>query len=323
MNTASHNNHTPSPANREAERLLAWLREWEIEQVLRDAPDTPLPEPRHAAQPARAVPEDRPPEPGQVRLLAPVFPETSVAPIFLMILRDEDNGLFLAAPYSPFATPAIPGELAFAEQAPALTVLCLWNAALLPVALLDDASWFVETVSAAIRDAGLRVWQALMDGNPPPDGLRSAIGPRLVHPEDPRHTYLREQRLRMDAIRGLSGATASRAVLQFVPWQQSDFGSGLPMAAEDEALYGARRTWSVPGKGCRVVIEQATRGAPCQVTVRKTNGHPSTALDGVRVLGRLACVTIEAGAAGLPPSAAADGIILLAADGTILPLDSQ
>jgi hypothetical protein len=175
-----------------ARRLAAWLDEWHLERRLQAAdPDAP---------PARRAPI-RYPAPragaavraGQIRLLPPATPATAARPVYVAVLAPAGPERWQVAPFGRFATPALPGEYATRRRALPLSVLCAWNAGVAGAALLR-ASYPAGRLTAAERRACGALLAVAGGGAPPPADVARRTGPPLVHPLDPRHAYVEEER---------------------------------------------------------------------------------------------------------------------------------
>jgi hypothetical protein len=173
-------------------RLAAWLREWEADRRLRLAEPGDQPEAATRAYPVWKTRAARAPAVGAIRLLAPDSAATTARPVYVVVLADAGSGLWQVAPFSRFATPALPGELKLQRQAIHLQVICLWNTAVLRAARLA-AAYPASRVTAAEWQAVTTVRASLAGATLPPRLVRR-VGPALVHPLDPRQLYIEEER---------------------------------------------------------------------------------------------------------------------------------
>ncbi|HMP72698.1 MAG TPA: hypothetical protein PKE55_05480 [Kiritimatiellia bacterium] len=190
-------NPSPSstPSSLEAQRrlLAAWLHERHLDITLRD-PAPPIP-------PATGLRYDRPPpatwsspRPGSIHLLRPTPGPSSWGPVYVCLLEATPSGI-RAAPFSRYAVPAVPGEVATELPHAPLRVLCLWNHHLIPAHRLMPQS--VASWPARAWPAILAYHQHLAGKSPSPTPRKLHIGPPLIHPADPRHDYLEEERQRL------------------------------------------------------------------------------------------------------------------------------
>lgn len=289
---------------RERRLLSQWLREWRCEQVLSggDREDDPaaLCEDPPAAG-ARITPSTRrgrrrqPPAVRQLRLLHPSDTGGSSRPLFVAVFSQPAPFLFRVAPYGRFAAPAVPGELETGRPDVPLRVLCVWNARTLP-ADVCERGWGVGRLSASEaadaaaldRHDGAETWL---------HGYEARTGPRLRHPADPRHTYLRQEAELMGRVcrEGLleSGDYAWPADLGLERGIRS-----TRQAAETSPLYGRRLSWRVPGHGVRIDVDPPTDPEqPCTLTVRSERGAVSNLLDGAFFVGPRRVVRVVDGRA--------------------------
>jgi hypothetical protein len=205
--------------------LAAWMHEWQLDRRLRQADEAapgaapPAPCRYPATAPGRGVIAA-----GQIRLLPPVTPQTAARPVYVAVLAQAGGGVWQVAPFGRFATPALPGELALRRRALHLRVLCLWNVSALPDALLR-AAWQAGRLSAPEQRGAASV-QAALRGTPLPGMLARRVGPPLVHPLDPRHAYLDEERaLWLDFVRPVADNLPFDASLRLAAERTDPYGS--------------------------------------------------------------------------------------------------
>jgi hypothetical protein len=221
---------TVKPPAGDLESLRLWLAEWEADQALRPEREDREPAAYPAARGSTGVAPpgdaaDAAVVVGQVRLFRPFCDATAARPRYFAVIQSDENGGHVICPFSPFAVPAVPGEFATGRVALPLRVLCPWNA----VALPDSKvlwSWVVDGLS----DRELRVARAARecDGRALASGRLEGFlaGPPLVHPLDPRHDYLAEERAWVSVLRDLARGMGG-------VWR----GRDLPLAAEPPGEY--------------------------------------------------------------------------------------
>lgn len=180
---------------KQREKLAAWLAEWRLDQEL------PPPETTADATPPEAA-ENGPDrsadltvaasgaelKAGDVVLLPPVGEVTSGRPVYVALLEEAPRGGWLCAPFSRFSTPATEGEFETDRGFDPLKVVCAWNANALSSPLLAQG-WLVGHLAASDVKA-LADFASGKRAELPP----ARRGPPLVHPLDPRHEYLEEER---------------------------------------------------------------------------------------------------------------------------------
>ncbi len=207
----------------ERQRLWRWLLAWEIDRKARDGL------PRTGVLPPRD-PEAVAPAAGQVRLLHPRSDITTCAPVYCAILVAGPDGPLLAAPFSRYQDPALPGELLVPGMPPGLCVLAVWNAALVH----DDrltSSWLAGKLKQRDLRRALRIHAALERDGRIPDRLRSLVGPEIHHPQDPRVEYRRQARA--DWVGALEECASDQSPRYETP-------TTLPKAAEPRKPYTVR-----------------------------------------------------------------------------------
>ncbi len=218
-------------------RMLAdWLNEWRIDRTLRqDEADI-----RFRAKRSVLLYETGAVREGQIRLFHPFTDATAENLRYLAVLRKGDEGNWLAAPFSRFGTPAVPGELKTGRNVHPLRTLCVWNARTLPLATLAR-SWIVDRLTPRQVDHALAIHAFLMEGRELSESLLRRTGPPLIHPLDPRFEYLDEEREWFSAVSMLKSCdkpskTSDRAI--------DDARRTFPLAAEERGEYGR----TLPGK---------------------------------------------------------------------------
>ena len=174
---------TPDPADKAC--LTTWLQEWAVACQLDPAP--PASEGHRPGAPV--APFHRVIRPADIRLLSPALsPLTRSRPVHVLVLENHAPEYSIVVPFSRFATPALPGELALETDIPALRVVCAWNRCRVCTTVLQ-ASWHITTLPADAF-AECRELSAAANGTPTPARLLDRVGPPLTHPLDPRHRYI-------------------------------------------------------------------------------------------------------------------------------------
>lgn len=195
----------------EAERaqLSAWLTEWDLDQKLINAVQEEWqPELKvvsgHACNVGDVVASDL--QVGSVMLLAP--PQAgSVAeemPLYVLLVELDDSAALLV-PFARFHVPAIPEEWSTSFSYAPLQVLCFWNERSVPLERFPDC-WQAQTLTPKQLKTCLQARIHILMGRMGKSDRLRGIGPRLLHPGDPRHSYLAEERLRLDQHLGIARA---------------------------------------------------------------------------------------------------------------------
>lgn len=246
------------PLARERASLARWLAEWELDRRLLagvgagsfDAAQ----ESWDAFPAAHAVPsasvatvdyriQREALRCGEIRLMAPVAGlGAAERPLYVAVLEAVGEGGFRVAPFSRFAEPATPAEWRTGLRAAPVRVLCLWNACVVPSTVLRR-SWRGSRFAPAKRRRAMEIWRGL----PAASELHAAssgaadVGPRLLHPADPRWEYLAGEAACMEeTFRALSaslvGQTHPAGGKGFLYEQSAD--PELRKAAEPRGEYG-------------------------------------------------------------------------------------
>ncbi|MDP6505588.1 MAG: hypothetical protein QF886_18350, partial [Planctomycetota bacterium] len=190
---------------------------------------------------------------------------------------------YLCAPFGRFSEPALPGELRLLQDVPALRVLCVWNAVVLPEESLAG-SWHVGALDSDALGAVTAVRAYLDRGHQLPSGLEEDTGPPVIHPIDPRRDY-RESEIEWSAL--LAGESDN----PFLVRDAGDRGYGMGddsqflMAAEERARYGRELHYNIVGYALSLHITDKPEAASVRVDVLNVNGDPSRRLDGGYLLG--------------------------------------
>lgn len=230
------------PPDGQRDRLARWLAEWEIDDALAAVgagASEPQPDAGAVGELAAdiASTEDGPvPAPGQVRLFSPEPRAARHRALYVALLAWRGEDVLLAAPYGRFSEPAVPGELLTVRDTPALRVLCPWNARPLTVTLLQR-TWFVDKLDDGETAEAVDLHRCMEQRHAIPAELRHRIGPPLRHPADPRHTYLRQERIRMDLLVRESGAGGVSDGGLAYPTHSPE--ENLRLAAESGEEYGS------------------------------------------------------------------------------------
>ena len=125
---------------------------------------------------------------GDIVLLPPDGETSAARPVYVVLLDAGQDGGWLCAPFSRFSTPATDGEYATGRNFDPIKVVCAWNSGRLPKAVLERG-WFVEHLGAP----DVKVLADYASGRRT-ELPASRRGPPILHPLDPRHEYVEEER---------------------------------------------------------------------------------------------------------------------------------
>ena len=229
------------------QRLGEWLEAWQMHlslEALEDLPEAEAPRlapqayapGRFTAAGAAALRIGHPDHliAGAIVLLPPENGATRARPVYVALVEAVCDGRWLVVPFGRFPVPALPGELATGRAAPPLQVLCVWNAAPVEAERLARG-WQVGRLNWREK-RWLRQLLDLPPGAPPTRALALRLGPPLVHPLDPRHDYIEQERMLW-----LADESPSRCGESPDPYR-TEGGESLPQAAEKrDETYRNRR----------------------------------------------------------------------------------
>lgn len=306
-------------------QLQGWLAEYYAERALRRADVDAADMPGSASDAgewdvSRQDEEDTEFAPGDVRLLNPTLPGGADRLFYILIVRPEGDGHWLCMPFSPYSTPAIPGEVATGLDDPGMRVVSPWNAAALPEAVIA-ASWRAGRAPDSVlnscivaHEAGPRSWRFVPRWS-------EARGPRVVHPLDPRHDYMAEERRIMAGLSGYGSAGTVEGDVADVTLYPDAGSEEHLMAAETGRPYGSVASFEVEN---RPLFLNFWTGSRAQLLVRVVDEQecPSVLLDGWRLVGPRGIVSprLATGCLTVPRTYLRDEIKLQGPDGELIQL---
>lgn len=178
----------------DAALLDAWLDERAAERAASEAEFPP--EVEQAVQDNRrlaaaAGPYDDGIAPGQIRILSKRFTADPDVVPHVLVLEEWSDGLWLIAPFSPYATPATPAEMATGIELAGLCVIQAWNARSVHDVLLRK-SFLFGTLPAQVLDEARDLFRNALSGKELPEGFAARRGPCILCEADPRRAYLSE-----------------------------------------------------------------------------------------------------------------------------------
>lgn len=186
-------------------RRQAFLREWRRERAIdfqlqrADVPpsDTGSGPITNVSQPSCEQPRPRPYEvqvsPGEIRLLGPGAVANPFRFAYVAVLDTyPDQGIALAAPFSPYASPATKDEWLTGLESTPLRVLQLWNA--IPIPLFSLArSWRCCTLTKDELKSARELYRHTVAGTFATSSLREQTGLAIHDPADERLAYQAEE----------------------------------------------------------------------------------------------------------------------------------
>jgi hypothetical protein len=236
MKNTRHGDNSES-ASPQLQRLSRWLKEWQLDRILRkELANDQEPQTRFSTLAAAGAGTPygnagKSTEIGEIRLLHPAGGGLDQRPVYIAVLEDRPDNTFLIAPFGRFAEPALPGEWLTGLKPVPLRVLCLWNSRGIAGAQLASMSWPAGRLTRSRIKEALEVYHHVRTGAPlisvPPDN----VGPQLRHPLDPRHQYQLEETELLEASLAQSAPGSGNLVYE------TDDGE-VRLAAEPTEPYG-------------------------------------------------------------------------------------
>lgn len=230
--------------------LSQWLNEWWIDKLLRENGQGSSATGRESSgttnKPSCALYDVKSAEGGQIRLFHPFSDKTAERPRYVVVLKENGDGSWLVAPFSRFSEPAVPGEWKTGREVPALRNLCIWNARLLPGSAIAR-SWVVDRMTTSRISQAVAIHRLFVKGKELPRSLSRRVGPPLLHPLDPRHEYLEEERAWFSALTA-KHPSGKHIDSPYTPAEGS--GRTLPLAAEERCKYTSHKGRPAKRRGC-------------------------------------------------------------------------
>lgn len=293
-----------SDTDADAELLDAWLSEREADRSLRSLPDDPLPFTVDAERLAdAAAPFDGTVEPGQIRILSTEFVSGGDALPFVAVLDRWMADLWLVAPFSPYSTPASPGEMASGVRFAGRRVLQCWNARTAHESLVSRSRVVGVLGESARRDA-LALFRHVASGAALPDSFEALVGPPVLSEADPRREFLAESAVRYAPLTAAARETEAAlarverlaafkdAIVDRIKDILDRFKDyvrvpayatpGYALSAADKSLQ-TTETFLVPSRGLELDLKHTPSEGKVRLVVYKDGECEPNALEGVVV----------------------------------------
>lgn len=178
--------------NNNQEKLAAWLHLYELDRKLRMGADVT------SGSSITDQKERHTPAAGDILLLPPVAHAPPLAierPVYVWVASlDESTQNRLIVPFSRFDIPATEKEWETSLTPQPCKVLCFWNARKIDATALAQA-WLALHMPEDTHCECLAAFQH----NTSQEACHR-FGPPLVHPLDPRHTYIQEETILLDEL---------------------------------------------------------------------------------------------------------------------------
>lgn len=135
----------------------------------------------------------------QIRILSKRYTtEPDIIP-FVAVIDKWDDEMWLIVPFSPYRTPATPGEMATGLDVHSLHVLQAWNGRTAQEEILKR-SYLVGALPEDVRMDALRLFRHQLFGTPLPEEFAARRGAPIVEAADPRRDYLAESVARLQPL---------------------------------------------------------------------------------------------------------------------------
>lgn len=135
----------------------------------------------------------------QIRILSKQYTaEPDVIP-YIAVVDKWDDDMWLIVPFSPYKTPATPGEMETGLDVYGLHVLQAWNGRTVQEAILKKSYLFGE-LSEKIRNDALALFRHEFGGVSLPSDFSARRGSPIIEAADPRREYLNECIKRLEPL---------------------------------------------------------------------------------------------------------------------------
>lgn len=268
--------------------LAQWRAEWDGRDRNSDFEPffTPFSSSLLADQPGRIFHQpayDDDPEgfiPGSVRVLSATVAGDTTRALHILVLDEEDVGIFRFAPFSDFSTPATDKELLISQDSQEAGFPCViqaWNARDCPRDLLAR-SWFSRRVSEDV----VRRTRILDRDLPLPQYAGMLVGTPVDEPGDSRHEYIAVETNRLDYLARLvlDSGKACADVIAFP--DSSALIPVLAASAHPEERELDYHVWENPKSGARLHVSELI-GHPGGYALR-VEGDTASLFEGAAVL---------------------------------------
>lgn len=266
------------------QQLANWLAEWELCQLLEGDEKTERDSLRRLPSMSGTTYERKDVSVGDIVLLRPACSvHEQDGPLYAVLLAHPNVSIeqWLLVPFSRFAVPAMPAEWMTGLRAEPLRVLCCWNYRRVSVAGIPP-HWRVRGLNKGQRVLFTEVMRCLMEGAMLPERQQSRVGPPLLHPGDPRHRYMEEERERVDRQleRGIDDNDLS-VDMPTTPYVSETLGyDDLELlAAESRSLYGLRGGVYVTTDDAYIVALYPLDAEHVRVRIVNRDGTSTAAFD--------------------------------------------
>ena len=229
----------------------------------------------------------------QIRILSKQYTtEPDVIP-YVAVVDKWDDDMWLIVPFSPYKTPATPGEMETGLDTYGLHVLQAWNGRTVQEAILRKSYLFGD-LSEKVRNNAIALFRHEFGGVSLPSDFSARRGSPIVEVTDPRREYLDECIKRLNPLakaviemaeRPPAAVREALAGMSFSPFTKSQaFERGYALAAAD-AIEPVTADCKIEGIDATIHVRYAPASGELNVRVFDLNGSRTNALDGWNVFG--------------------------------------
>lgn len=188
---------TPQPSD--VDIVASWLADRETEQRAKKSKITTTKQDNELLSKV-CGPYDPQIATGQIRILSKQYTADPDTIPYVAIVDEWSAGFWLVIPFSPYKTPAVPGEMATGMNMHGLNVLQAWNSRTAPDCLLQKSFQLDTTLSENVRRDALALFRHELGGIAVPNSFKAQRGAPIVVAADPRREYLKEEIRRLDPL---------------------------------------------------------------------------------------------------------------------------
>ncbi|MBO4287179.1 MAG: hypothetical protein J5985_03315 [Kiritimatiellae bacterium] len=138
-------------------------------------------------------------EAGQIRILSKRFVTNPQIVPFVAVIEKWDADMWLIMPFSPYATPATPGEMDSGLGLMGRKVMQAWNARTIQERLLAK-SFLCGELDEDVKKEAAALFRNQLAGTRLPNSFSARRGPAILLDEDPRRDYVAENILRFQPL---------------------------------------------------------------------------------------------------------------------------
>lgn len=231
---------------------------------------------------------------GQIRLLSKRYTEDPWTPPFVAVLEEWMDGMWLVAPFSPYATPATPGEMATGIPLMGRETLQAWNARTMQDDLLEK-SFLCGALAKGTLEEARALFRNQLAGTPLPENFAALRGPALRLSSDPRREHVEESVARLrplsTAVKALERALAEKeAAAEAWAARLREMAERLALGREELRMaagthQAATKSFQAGAGETPLDVEVSPETGMATLTFYGEDGNPSADFDGCGLMG--------------------------------------